>query len=265
MILPAFGSIERLFAPDANLWPRWEAHNPASTSRVNHGAWAGLLDRYRRDTASGVALFAYGAVTSEDRAQLERYLSQLAGTPVSTLNRDEQFAYWVNLYNALTIKVILDHYPVESIRDIRLTGGIGSGPWNAKLIRVEGTELSLNDIEHRILRPIWNDPRVHYAVNCASIGCPNLAPEPWTARGLDRALDTAARAYVNDARGIRFSNGRASASRIYDWFVDDFGGNEAGVIAHLERYASPQTAARLDAAGGLSGQHYDWSLNEAAR
>ena len=265
LFLPEFGSIERLFAPNAEPWPIWEAHDPSSRARIDHSDWAQLLAAYRRGSNTGVALFAYGDVTPADRERLNRYLSKIAATPVRSLNRNEQFAYWVNLYNALTVKVILDHYPVDSIRDIRLTGGIGSGPWNAKLIRVEDVELSLNDIEHRILRPIWKDPRLHYAVNCASIGCPDLAARPWNAVGLEAALDAAARAYVSSSRGIRFEGNRASVSRIYDWFVDDFGGNEAGVLAHLKRYATPEIAARLDAAGGLSGQHYDWRLNDATR
>ena len=99
----------------------------------------------------------------------------------SLTSRDEQLAYWINLYNALTVKVILDHYPVKSILDIDISPGWFSiGPWGKKLVAVEGVEISLDDIEHRILRPIWRDPRIHYALNCAAVGCPNLLREAFT-------------------------------------------------------------------------------------
>ena len=133
----------------------------------------------------------------------------MAAVRVSGLGRDEQCAYWINLYNALTLEVVLDHYPVDSIRDIDISPGLFSqGPWGKKLITVEGEQVSLNDIEHRILRPIWRDPRIHYAINCASLGCPNLQPRPFTGRTLDHALDLAAMRFVD----IRAACGSRTAS-----------------------------------------------------
>jgi len=170
-------------------------------------------------------------------------------------------AYWINLYNAVTVQLILDNPGVASIRDISGSGLFSAGPWDQKRISVEGQALSLNDIEHRILRPIWRDPRIHYAVNCASVGCPNLATAAYRSAGLQQALDAAARAYVNDPRGVTISNGRIRVSRIYDWFIEDFGGDEAGILRHLARYAEPGLKSRLSAASALSGTQYDWSLN----
>ncbi len=195
------------------------------------------------------------------RAGLHGYMRELEAVPVSSLNRLEQFAYWVNLYNALTVATVLDHYPVDSIRDIDISSGLFSnGPWEATLVEVEAIPLTLDDIEHRILRPIWRDARVHYAVNCAALGCPNLNAEPFEAARLDRQLDQAARSFVNHPRGVRIADGKLSASSIYDWFESDFGGSEAGVITHLKRYAGPALAGQLEGIDEIEGYTYDWTL-----
>ncbi len=252
-----------LAAPKAELWPRWETHDPASTAAVDHGAWGSFLAAYLvADHPSGVNRVRYAAVTAEDRSRLEAYVDRLAATPVSTLARPEQKAYWINLYNALTVRVILEHYPVASIRKIRLGGWFSSGPWDEKLVTVEGERVSLNDIEHRILRPIWRDNRIHYAVNCASVGCPNLAAEPYTAANTDRLLDEGARAYVNHPRGASLDGDRLTLSSIYEWYQADFGGSEAGVLAHLRSWAAPPLDARLAGFAGRIRYEYDWSLNE---
>ena len=154
----------------------------------------------------------YGDVTKTDKGALDGYIARLEKLPISDYGRNAQKACWINLYNALTVKVVLDHFPVKSIKDISLSSGLfgglfGGGPWEAKLATVEGEKVSLDDIEHRILRPIWRDNRVHYAVNCASIGCPNLQAEPFTAENLERLLDRGAREYVNHSRGVAFADG----------------------------------------------------------
>jgi hypothetical protein len=258
-------TLEALFAPKARLWDRWSRHDPMSRATLDHGAWDSFLKAYLRPWQDGTTRLAYGEVTPEDRARLAAYVARLATVTVSALNRDEQFAYWVNLYNALTVKVVLDAYPVRSIRDIILTPGLfADGPWDATLIKIGGEAVTLNDIEHRILRPIWHDPRIHYALNCASIGCPNLAAVSFTAANRDAMLDAAARAYVNHPRGVADDPRLAGlvVSKIYDWFAEDFGG-EAGVLDHLLRYAEPALAARIRAAPKIAAYRYDWGLNDA--
>jgi hypothetical protein len=251
-------------APEADLWPRWQAHDAGSTARIDHGAWAAFLERYLVVRQDGVNRVRYAAVSEADRRKLDAYLERLAGVEISTYSRPVQFAYWVNLYNALTIDIVLDHYPVDSIRDIDISPGwFANGPWGAELVTVEGTALTLNDIEHRILRPIWQDPRIHYAVNCASIGCPDLRADPYTAAELDRQLDAAARGYVNDARGAEVRDGALTVSKIYTWYQEDFGDSDAGVIRHLKRYADPELAQALDGVSEIADSRYDWSLNEA--
>lgn len=263
-VLPGFGSVQRVLAPDTEPWPFWDAHDPSDRREVDHGAWAAFLAQYMRKSADGVSLIAYADVSNADIAALDIYLRQLVETPVRQLNRDEQLAYWINLYNAVTVRVVLRDYPVASIRDIALGGGgIAGGPWGAKLVIVEGQRISLNDIEHRIIRPIWRDPRIHYAVNCAAIGCPNLGDTPWRGSGIGAQLETAGRAYVNNPRGVTFRSDGPHVSRIYDWFIEDFGGSETSVLNHLLRFADRDLAQRLRQAGNIAGQFYDWRLNDA--
>lgn len=256
-----------LAAPKAELWSRWLAHDPASTRHVDHSAWNALLMRYVRAAPDGGTRFAYAAVSAADRARLDAYLQRLAETPVSSLDRDGQYAYWVNLYNALTVRVVLDHYPVRSIRDIDISPGLfADGPWGAKLVTVEGQALSLDDIEHRILRPIWNDPRTHYALSCAAIGCPDLVPEAFTPENRDRLLTRGARAYVNNPRGVSIdAEGRIAASSLYDWYRTDFGADTRAVLEYLARLAEPPLAERLRKATDIDRYDYDWSLNDAGR
>ncbi|MEQ8250699.1 MAG: DUF547 domain-containing protein [Oceanibaculum nanhaiense] len=258
-------SLPATAAPEAELWARWTVHNPAATASVDHTAWDAFLKRHLRPGDDGVTRLDYAAAQA-DAAPLDAYLERLSAVPVSRLNRDEQRAFWINLYNALTVHTVLAHYPVDSIRDIRISPGLFSiGPWGRKLISVEGEPLSLDDIEHRILRPIWRDPRVHYAVNCASIGCPNLLPEAFTAANTERLMEAGAHAYVNHPRGVSLADGRLVISSIYDWFEADFGGGEAGVLAHLRRHAAPELAAALAARREIDDHRYDWTLNDAGR
>jgi hypothetical protein len=266
VLLAGFESGERIFAPGIDPWPRWEVHDPASEARIDHGAWQDFLETYVTVVDGGADLLAYDAVTPQDRAALRAYLKTLSEVPISTFNRDEQMAYWLNLYNALTVETVLEAMPVESIRDIDISPGLfASGPWDAELIEVEGVALTLNDVEHRILRPIWRDPRIHYGVNCASIGCPDLSTQAYTGATLEAQLDADARLFVNDPRGVTIDGDRIIVSKIYDWFIEDFDHNEAGILGHLKLYADPELRARIEAIGAIHAVEYDWALNIAPR
>ncbi|TVR57938.1 MAG: DUF547 domain-containing protein [Spirochaetaceae bacterium] len=253
-------------APQAELWDAWLPYDAESRIEVDHSAWDTILERYLiTDDPSGVYLFAYSRVTPEDKASLEAYVRALEGVAVQSLNRDEQMAYWINMYNAVTVAVVLDHLPVKSIRDISLGGGLFTrGPWDASVVTVNATPLTLNDIEHRILRPIWNDPRIHYAVNCASIGCPNLQPEAFTARNLEQLLERAAREYINHERGVEPDGRTIRLSSIYDWFSEDFGGTRETILQHIHRYADAELREKLApflAGDGRLRYRYDWAIN----
>ncbi len=251
-------------APDTEPWLRWDQHVVGSDLTVDHSAWDAVLAETVVLGDDGVARVNYQALTQDPlRARLDAYVAHLSGVPVSELDRPEQQAFWINLYNALTLLVVRDHYPVETIRDIDISPGIFSnGPWGAKLLEVEGEVIALDDIEHRILRPLWGDPRIHYALNCASIGCPNLKRAAWRADTLDTDLDAAAAAYVNHDRGVSAEGRRLIVSSIYDWFIIDFGGDETGVLHHLEQYAEPERHVILQASDGIADHRYDWALND---
>jgi hypothetical protein len=262
MALTLFSPVQAAIGiPKSDLLPRWQTHGKLLTLAPDQTAWNRFLQIYRVSGSDGVARIAYGRVSPADRKALKNYLSTMQSFDVDELSRAQQFAYWANLYNAVTVDVVLDAYPVASIRKIR--GGLfGTGPWGEKIIKVKGETLSLNDIEHRILRPIYKDPRVHYAVNCASIGCPNIPATAFTAGGLEKELDAAARDYINSPRGFRFENGKLIASSIYDWYGVDFGGAN-GVLLHARRYATGDQAQRLGKATTINSYGYDWNLNVA--
>lgn len=229
-----------------------------------------LLGRYVADYPDGVTRVRYAAwkASGSDLAALDTWIAEAALRSPAAMARMETFAYWANLYNALTLKVVLERYPVRSIRDIRSSGVPfdpkgWNGPWRTRLVTVEGRRMSLDDIEHETMRPTFRDPRVHYAVNCASIGCPNIWLRAWRAATLERELDAAAAAFVNHPRGATvLPDGRLRVSSIYSWFREDFGGSEAGVVAHLRRHAAPPLAARLNERTAIAGDAYDWALND---
>ena len=261
-VLSGFTFLEAALAPKADLWPRWQAHDPASTARIDHSYWDRFLKTYLRAGADGVNRVAYGRITEADKKALHGYLASLRLTPIDRYNRGEQMAFWINLYNAITVRLVLVYYPVDSMKDIDVSAGLFGGPWKRKILEVLGEPMSLNDIEHRILRPIWRDPRIHYAVNCASVGCPDLQPVAFTGANAEQLLDYAAGAYINGRRGARVENGNLIVSKIYAWFAEDFGGSEEGVIQHLKRYAKPPLLRALQGIGDIDDYEYDWGLND---
>lgn len=251
-------------APSAKLWPRWAQHDATSTATIDHAAWNGFLGRFVRPGRDGINRVAYGKVTAADRAALKAYLKRMGRIRIGSHNRTEQLAYWINVYNALTVDIVLDRWPVRSIRQINISPGLfSSGPWGRKLFTVEGVRLSLDDIEHRILRPIWRDPRIHYAVNCAALGCPNLQPVAFTRANVHMLLDRGAHEYVNHPRGVQIVGKELKVSSIYRWFKEDFGSSDASIIAHLKRYARPALRSRLDKVNDIDDDGYDWAINSA--
>jgi hypothetical protein len=249
-------------APRAEPWPHWRASDESSTLTIDHSAWDAFLAHYLvSDSADGISRVAYRRVLPEHREALSLYIAALGGLPITGYRRAEQLPYWINLYNALTVRTVLEHYPVDTILDIGPKRG--SGPWRRKLIHIEGEEVSLDDIEHRILRPFWRDPRLHYALCLAALGSPDLAPRAFKAATADAMLEAAARAYVNSARGARLERDRLFVSSIYVWYKADFGGSDRDVIQHLKRYAKPQLAAALARQTRIAGDSFDWSLNDA--
>jgi hypothetical protein len=250
--------------PDAEPWDRWSRHDESAPRVLDHTLWERFLSRYVVMASDGSSRVRYAAVGGDDRGYLRVYLDQLQRTEVSKLRRDEQRAYWINLYNAYTVKLVLDRYPLTSLREVDISPGFfAKGPWAAKMIKVEDETLSLDDIEHRVLRAGWKDVRLHYALCRATLGAPRLSAQAYTASNTETQLEAAARAFVNHPRGARIDeDGALQASSLYRWFEADFGGDDAAVIAHLRRYAGPALAEGLRTARRVRDGGYDWALND---
>ena len=243
----------------------WAEHDPDNTASLNNSDWQAVLDAYLiTDDESGIHLFDYAALhaNAADTKRLEDFLEYLQGLDPRAYAPDVQMAYWINLYNALTVHVVVEAYPVESILQIHEGEAADTGPWRDVRASVAGHPLTLDNIEHDILRPIWQDNRIHYAVNCASLGCPDLAEEAFSADNLERLLDQCAVAYVNHPRGVELlDEAFGVTSSLYFWYMEDFGGSEQGVLEHLRKYAEGELAEQLADFDGSLDHEYDWRLN----
>ena len=252
-------------AQKPELIPFWDVSVEENMATIDHGAWQSLLNTYLSEHPSGVNRFDYADLKSapQDLSKLNTYLNDLQSIDPREYSRAEQKAYWINFYNALTVKVVVNEYPVDSIKEIHESWIPRSGPWGDIRAKVAGQDLTLDNIEHGILRPIWKDERIHYAVNCASIGCPNLAMDAYTSANLESLLDAGARAYVNHRRGVDVvDEDFIVLSSIYDWWVFDFGNSEEGVLTHLIKYANAELADQLTNFSGALDYEYDWDLNQ---
>lgn len=212
--------------------------------KADHSAFDDLLRKYV--SASGVV--NYKGINSE-MDQLEAYLTILEQNPVSSdWSRNQKLAYWINAYNAFTIKLILDHYPVNSIQEIA-----GGKPWDLKWIKLGGKTYSLNQIENDIIRPEFNEPRIHFAVNCAAQSCPPLANEAFTADNLDLLLEEQTKAFINNPKYNTIRAGSVKVSKIFDWYGQDFG----DITAFINKYSEEQISASTT----ISYADYNWNLN----
>ncbi len=186
-------------------------------------------------------------------------LSKINKSEYSGWNENEQKAYLINLYNAATLKLIVDNYPLKSIKDI-------PSPWKQETIKALGQTFSLDEIEHDILRKDFDDARIHFGVNCASIGCPPLLDEAFTAKKLDSQLDKQARAFLADSSKNKFdiANGTLYLSPIFDWFKEDFTKKAGDVESYITPYLSPELQKQMKGKSfRIKNSAYDWSLNEA--
>lgn len=264
MLLAFLLSISMASASDLKLLPGWEGYNEDSTTTLDHASWQLFLDTYLMRDDFGQTYFAYAKVSKAEMLNLRSYIRYLESFDPLELNADEQKAYWINLYNAATVEVVLKAYPVKSIRNIggSFGGLVPSGPWKQDVVMVNNQALSLDDVEHGILRPKYLDHRIHYAVNCASMGCPNLAETAYTGDNIEQLLVEAEQDFVNHQRGVRFQGGRLIVSKIFDWYRDDFVENEEDLPKFLAQFAEPKLRAQLNAYNGRIRYEYDWALNE---
>lgn len=225
------------------------------TTPPSHRVWDRLLKKH---------VDAQGMVDYEgfvrDRQQLQQYLRLLSNTapdPI-TWSEEEQLAYWINAYNAFTVELIVDNYPLESIEELHPTLNIPTinTVWHKKFFKIGGQESSLDEIEHAILRKQFEEPRIHFAIVCASYSCPPLRGEAFTAEALDRQLDEQAVRFINDPKRNKLDGNSAQLSKIFSWFEGDFTKN-GSLPKFINRYAEN----KLVPGAKISYLEYDWKLN----
>ena len=249
--------LERRAVPKAEIIDaRFALRDDASTIIVDHSLWDEFLKTYVVAGEDEINRVRYRAIDAEAIEGLSRYIASLEAIDPAALSPSEQLAFWINLYNAATIRLIAENPGIDSIRDIKK-------PWGQTVVTVAAVPLTLGDIEHGVLRPVFKDPRVHYAVNCASIGCPNLALDAYAGALINEELERAARAYVNHPRGVAVEEGRVAVSKIYGWYQKDFGADDAEILAHIRKYADPDLLLSLEGVSEIGDYRYDWSLNKS--
>ncbi len=209
--------------------------------------YARLLKKY---VAPGGVKYAEWKGNAADVKSLQDVVDGIAAAPASTAKSREQLAFHINAYNAWILHEAVEKYPTKSVRDALFTFFL------TNRISVAGVKMSFNRLEKDIIRPRFGEPRIHFALNCASRSCPPLRDEPYDAARLDAQLDEQTRLYVNSANGVRPEGDGAALSKIFDWYKEDFGG-DAGVAALLKKYRSGKSDFKK-----ISYQDYDWGLNE---
>ncbi len=229
--------------------------NYGESQPISHKAFDAILKQYVTEEA----WVDYRGLL-KDRSKLDQYLELLSSNHPNQKNwsRNERLAYWINAYNAFTLQLILDHYPVESIKDIKKGIPFVNTVWDIKFINIEGQEYDLNNIEHGIIRSEFNEPRIHFAVNCASYSCPVLQNFAFTAENIDRQLDRAAKDFINDTKRNRISAQSLELSKILSWYSGDFKQNNKTVLDYVRKYSNKDIAADPD----ISYMDYDWRLND---
>jgi len=227
-----------------------------SMDEVDHSLYGRLLNKYVKD-----GVVDYQGLEQEEKS-LDQYLKVLEETDTKKLTSNGQLAFYINAYNAWTIKLILSAYPeLDSIWDLGSRIFKWKSPFRKEIVRIEGKRISLDDLEHGVIRPRFKDPRVHFAVNCASISCPPLISEPYEGPTLDQQLDASVRSFLNNRERNRLEGKTLYVSKIFKWFAADFNDN---VVGFFLQYADEELKERLHGSrDGLEVKYldYDWGLN----
>lgn len=245
-----------------SLWPKWEVNNPLSKQVISHHQWQEFLHQHVLTNEEQINLIDYQKLKKSDLNLLKEYLKTMAQIDIDKYNRAEQLAYWINVYNALTVQTVAHYYPVSTIQEINTSPGLFSvGPWGANIISIKDTPLSLDDINNRIIRPIWNDSRTHYALNNSTIGAPNLSKQAYQGTTLEQQLNHAASTYINSLRGVQVIEGKLIISKLYDWYEEDFGGTKQDVITHLLQFAKEPLLSQLKHTNTIDSYVYNWHIN----
>ena len=237
----------------------------AVAAEPDYSAWTSLLQRYY-DPARGMN---YSALKTRDAAALRRLRQQLGSVDPQSLDRKQQLAYWINVYNINTAATVVEKYPIGSIRDLSTDPIIRLNVFKRPRVPDRGALLSLDEVENDRIRSAFHDPRIHFAINCAARSCPPMRAEAFSGERVDAQLDDQVRRFLAAARFVREGDTLViRASRILDWFHDDFEKWGGGTVQFIRRYVAPDKQRLIDAAGGkvrFDYDDYDWTLNDWKR
>lgn len=260
-ILVLMTAMPLMAAPQPSaLTQHWQPHNENSTLEINHAALTAFLQKYLVVRDDGPNLLHYGQVTTADHRKLQAYIDSLTRISLGQYNRDQQLAYWINLYNAALIDLVLDHYPVSKVTTI---GGSAASPWTMPVVTADGMQLSLDEIKNQILQPIWQEPIIAYGLSYAAIGGPELPASAYQGQNIYVQLRNSAKRFVNSPQGATITDSRLIISRFFDWHRDIFGDDAISLISQLRAHAQPRLSARLDIFDKIAGYRFNWHLNDA--
>jgi hypothetical protein len=244
-------SLSLLLLISCSVKPQYE-----DTEAIEHTIWSELLSKYVRTNG----LVDYEGF-KKDQNRLQEYLDLLSQNPPNPdrWSREERLAYWINTYNAFTVKLIVDNYPVESIKDIKRVIPFVNSVWDVKFIKIGEETYDLNNIEHGILRKYFDEPRIHFAINCASISCPNLRNEAFVADHLEEQLKDSSDLFLSDKSKNIITENKVAVSKIFRWFKGDFT-KEGGLKDFLRKHSGVEVADDAK----IEFLDYDWGINSVA-
>ena len=223
----------------------------------SHQSYGRVLSKY---VNKGVV--DYNGLKSNPK-ELDLYLENLASISQGEFNRwskKQKLAYLINLYNAQTLRLIIDHYPISSIKDI-------NQPWDTPIVTLHGNKITLNELEHEIIRKNYDEPRIHFALVCAAMGCPNLPTEPFVSTKLDLQLNQQGRGFLSDSKKnyVDLANKTVYLSPIFEWFKEDFLQDSDSVLLFLRPYFPNDISSKIsDSDYKIEFMDYDWSLNDSS-
>ncbi len=225
--------------------PAKKARKNLYQEKVNYYGWKDLLQK--NVTVKGKVDYAG---FRRDIKGLNEFLRELASTKITPAwSKKDKMAYWINVYNAYTVKLVVDHFPLESIKQLE-------SPWDKKFFTINGKLMSLGEVEHKILRN-FGDPRIHFAINCASASCPRLIQIPYTAENLDRLLERQTEEFINNPFYNTISGYTVNVSKLFDWYKKDFKSTDGSVVNFINKYSKTPISTQKE----KGYKTYDWTIN----
>lgn len=250
-------------APKAEIIEFWDDSEPLSTMQVNHDAWQEILTAYVDDQhPSGINRFDYSAVTASDAGKLKDYLVASQKLEPRQLNSNEAKAYWINMFNAILVDQIVDTYQSGSSRAVKrlLNGGIRSSGWGKDVAEILTKNISLNDIEHGILRPIWKDLRIHFAISASTVGSASIQKTAFNGNNIEELLEKARVEFFQHSRSVRVDGKRVVLNSVFDWYASDFAPNKRALLAYIRENVSEEKRQLMQDRSKIR-YDYNWDLN----